>query len=318
MGVVPDVLCGLGAGREGSPIISPAARTRRGQRRPLSLPRGYSLPSLDRVTLSQLPPMDVAAVRTEIKAWEYAFKAEHGRHPTIQDIKDQPPIGLPCHTPRLPTHLLTPILQPKSTSSTRNSTRPSSPPPRRPRHPSYPSQRQSRQPHLLSPTIRSPRSRTRASRDTETAHHPTLLRCHQAPEPIHSQRPASPRLFLVFARRESRPQTRSLLSLRCLSRLNPPPPVNQLQRITLSPEPENVSVVNRSPLLPSRKRERVSRPRPSFPLVNTVPCTTVMTTKTPPIWLTATTKLMSLSLTILPSNHPPVPKRTCRCLQNPP
>ncbi|KAH8099393.1 hypothetical protein BXZ70DRAFT_1009203 [Cristinia sonorae] len=37
--------------------------------------------------------MDVAALRTEIKAWEHAFRATHARDPAIQDIRDQPPIA---------------------------------------------------------------------------------------------------------------------------------------------------------------------------------------------------------------------------------
>ncbi|KAF9650325.1 hypothetical protein BDM02DRAFT_1459970 [Thelephora ganbajun] len=37
--------------------------------------------------------MDVAALRSEIKAWERDFKADNGRDPTIQDIKDQPDVA---------------------------------------------------------------------------------------------------------------------------------------------------------------------------------------------------------------------------------
>jgi hypothetical protein len=37
--------------------------------------------------------MDVAALRAEIKAWERDFKADNGRDPAIQDIKDRPDIG---------------------------------------------------------------------------------------------------------------------------------------------------------------------------------------------------------------------------------
>jgi len=37
--------------------------------------------------------MDVTALRAEIKAWERDFKADYGRDPTIQDIKDRPDIG---------------------------------------------------------------------------------------------------------------------------------------------------------------------------------------------------------------------------------
>jgi len=37
--------------------------------------------------------MDAAPLRAEIKAWERDFKADNGRDPTIQDIKDRPDIG---------------------------------------------------------------------------------------------------------------------------------------------------------------------------------------------------------------------------------
>ncbi|EMD41949.1 hypothetical protein CERSUDRAFT_110503 [Gelatoporia subvermispora B] len=37
--------------------------------------------------------MDVSSLRVEIKAWERDFRAEHGRDPSIQEIKDQPAIA---------------------------------------------------------------------------------------------------------------------------------------------------------------------------------------------------------------------------------
>lgn len=37
--------------------------------------------------------MDVAALRAEIKTWERDFKANNGRDPTIQDIKDRQDVG---------------------------------------------------------------------------------------------------------------------------------------------------------------------------------------------------------------------------------
>lgn len=40
--------------------------------------------------------MDVSIVRSEIKAWEHAFKAKHAREPSVQDIKDEPAIGTFC------------------------------------------------------------------------------------------------------------------------------------------------------------------------------------------------------------------------------
>ncbi|THH28299.1 hypothetical protein EUX98_g5885 [Antrodiella citrinella] len=36
---------------------------------------------------------DLAAVRAQIKAWEYAFKADNGHEPSVQDIKNQPAIA---------------------------------------------------------------------------------------------------------------------------------------------------------------------------------------------------------------------------------
>ena len=43
---------------------------------------------------SSSPPMDVATLRAEIKSWERDFRANHGRDPSIQEIKDQPAIGV--------------------------------------------------------------------------------------------------------------------------------------------------------------------------------------------------------------------------------
>lgn len=36
----------------------------------------------------------LSSVRAEIKAWERNFKDEHGTHPSVQDIKQQPEIGI--------------------------------------------------------------------------------------------------------------------------------------------------------------------------------------------------------------------------------
>jgi hypothetical protein len=36
---------------------------------------------------------NVSALRTEIKTWERNFRAEHGREPSVQDIKEQPGLG---------------------------------------------------------------------------------------------------------------------------------------------------------------------------------------------------------------------------------
>ncbi|KAH0838157.1 hypothetical protein J3R83DRAFT_6408 [Lanmaoa asiatica] len=45
----------------------------------------------------------LALVRAEIKTWERDFVSRHGRDPTVQDIRDQPPIGAPSFCPA-PTH----------------------------------------------------------------------------------------------------------------------------------------------------------------------------------------------------------------------
>jgi hypothetical protein len=37
---------------------------------------------------------DLATVRTEVKAWERDFRSKYGRDPSVQDIRDQPLIGL--------------------------------------------------------------------------------------------------------------------------------------------------------------------------------------------------------------------------------
>lgn len=39
-------------------------------------------------TSHSTPNMDIAHVKASVKAWEKAFKAEHGRDPTKEDIKD--------------------------------------------------------------------------------------------------------------------------------------------------------------------------------------------------------------------------------------
>ena len=68
-------------------------------RSPVHLLRAYTL-------LVTVLAMDVASVRAEIKAWERDFRAKHGRDPSVQEIKDQPAIGMssPLHTvlPRSP------------------------------------------------------------------------------------------------------------------------------------------------------------------------------------------------------------------------
>jgi len=38
--------------------------------------------------------VDAFNLRAEIKAWECAFKIENGRTPTVQDIKDNPDVGV--------------------------------------------------------------------------------------------------------------------------------------------------------------------------------------------------------------------------------
>lgn len=46
-----------------------------------------------RLTLQSLSFMEATTLRSEIKAWERAFRSDHGRDPTVQDIKENPAIG---------------------------------------------------------------------------------------------------------------------------------------------------------------------------------------------------------------------------------
>lgn len=46
--------------------------------------------------------MDVSTVRAEIKSWERLFKQQHGRDPSVQEIKDLPDIGQSSPVPRCP------------------------------------------------------------------------------------------------------------------------------------------------------------------------------------------------------------------------
>jgi hypothetical protein len=51
---------------------------------------------------------DIAAVRVELKTWEREFKSQHGRDPSVQDIKTHPEIGVVrYHQFRLPYSWLT-------------------------------------------------------------------------------------------------------------------------------------------------------------------------------------------------------------------
>jgi len=45
-----------------------------------------------RTTLSS-PMDDLATVRAEIKSWERSFKEQHGRPPTVSDIKENKGVG---------------------------------------------------------------------------------------------------------------------------------------------------------------------------------------------------------------------------------
>jgi hypothetical protein len=42
----------------------------------------------------QVMDSDLAIVRAEIKAWERNFRVSNGRQPSVQDIRDQPQIGI--------------------------------------------------------------------------------------------------------------------------------------------------------------------------------------------------------------------------------
>ena len=66
-------------------------------------------------------PMDVSALRAEIKSWEKLFRQQHGRDPSIQEIKDLPDIGQSVPRRTCCTPLTTPRPQRTNTSSTRSS-----------------------------------------------------------------------------------------------------------------------------------------------------------------------------------------------------
>lgn len=59
---------------------------------------------------------ELAAVRTEIKAWEREFRSAQGRDPSVQDIKDHPHIGT-C--PAIVAFVSPTVSQPTNTSFTR-------------------------------------------------------------------------------------------------------------------------------------------------------------------------------------------------------
>jgi hypothetical protein len=75
-----------------------------------------------RLSLYYTLQMDLGTIRSEIKAWERQFKSDHGRHPSVQDIKDadmgqhllhfiSSSIPLPCpmaHPPHSSSSLLLP------------------------------------------------------------------------------------------------------------------------------------------------------------------------------------------------------------------
>ena len=50
-------------------------------------------PTLPRVSSRLSSPMDVAALRAELKTWERDFRSTHSRNPTVDEIKEQPAIG---------------------------------------------------------------------------------------------------------------------------------------------------------------------------------------------------------------------------------
>ena len=57
------------------------------------------------------PSMDLSTLRSQIKSWEHDFKAQNARHPSVQDIKVQPHIGITSRsslTSQL-THLVAPV-----------------------------------------------------------------------------------------------------------------------------------------------------------------------------------------------------------------
>ncbi|KAI8980772.1 DNA replication and checkpoint protein-domain-containing protein [Trametes punicea] len=76
--------------------------------------------------------MDVAALRAEIKAWERGFRANHGRDPSVQEIKDQPAIAAKY---KLYKSLSKASSATSSSSLSKPAAPPSTPPRSAPRHP---------------------------------------------------------------------------------------------------------------------------------------------------------------------------------------
>ncbi|KAI0639646.1 DNA replication and checkpoint protein-domain-containing protein [Trametes polyzona] len=71
--------------------------------------------------------MDFAALRAEIKSWERDFRSQHGRDPSVQEIKDQPAIAA--------KYKLYKSLSKAASSRSQSAARPSTPPPSAPRQP---------------------------------------------------------------------------------------------------------------------------------------------------------------------------------------
>ena len=71
------------------------------------------------VGLNRVEMDNVASLRAQIKAWERDFKSKFARDPTVQDIRDQPAIGV-SHRVHCRVTLHSISLQPTSTSYTRN------------------------------------------------------------------------------------------------------------------------------------------------------------------------------------------------------
>lgn len=54
--------------------------------------------NLHKLCALDLEPMDLAALKAELKCWEKSFKAKHGAKPQKEDVRANPHIGMgfPC------------------------------------------------------------------------------------------------------------------------------------------------------------------------------------------------------------------------------
>ncbi|TCD62846.1 hypothetical protein EIP91_006359 [Steccherinum ochraceum] len=195
--------------------------------------------------------MDVATVRAEIKAWEHAYRAKHGRHPTVQDIKDEPAIAEKYKLyKKLNKAKQATAIPAASSSSTRSSTPPKT------------------QPSSIIPRSRA--VKTDAPEVTSNPFSPVKNKSKQRDRfpPPHPHSPSSPRNsqanpFATPSKNKSRPRTRAPRS----PSLDPFPPISSLHFPTQSKSiPGEKTAVSRArkrlrgePVSPSPVKEK--RPR---------------------------------------------------------